>query len=77
MKIEEMVDIFLNSVNFASHAILTLAPLSGYVLSLKALIKLAEHLSFHMKCLDFHLKENLIKQTSFLQKKPFPKARIL
>ena len=50
MKIEEMADIFLNSANFAPHALLTLAPPSGYALNLKALIKVSEgHLSFHMK----------------------------
>ena len=68
MKLEEMADIFLNSANFVSHAFLTLAPSSCYALNLKALIKLAEHLSFHMKYLDLHLKENLIRQTSFLRK---------
>jgi hypothetical protein len=39
MKIEEMADVFLNSANFAPHALLTLAPTSGYALNLKALIK--------------------------------------
>ena len=33
-----MVDIFLNLANFEPHAILTLAPPSGYTLNLKALI---------------------------------------
>jgi hypothetical protein len=42
MKIEEMADIFLTSANFASHAILTLAPSSGYALNLQALIKLSK-----------------------------------
>ena len=40
-------------------------------------IKLAEHLSFYMIYLDFHLKENLIQQTSFLQKVHLLKARIV
>ena len=39
MKIEEMADVFLISVNFALHPLLTLAPHSGYALNLKALIK--------------------------------------
>jgi hypothetical protein len=39
MKIEEMADVFLNSANFAPHALLTLAQPSGYALNLKALIK--------------------------------------
>ena len=37
---------------------------------------LAEHLSFQMKYLDLHLKENLIRQTLFLQKVHPPKARV-
>ena len=79
MKIEKMVDVFLNSANFVLHAFLTLVPPSSYALNLKALInwcqKLAEHLIFHMKYLDLHLKENLIRQTSFLRKTP-PITRI-
>ena len=39
MKIEEMEDIFLN---FSSHALLTLAPPSGYALNLEALIKVSK-----------------------------------
>ena len=39
MKIEEMADVFLNSANFASHALLTLAPPNDYALNLKTLIK--------------------------------------
>ena len=35
MKIEEMEDIFLNSANFAPHALLTLAPPRGYAFNLK------------------------------------------
>ena len=42
MKIEEMADVFLNSVNFAPHAFLTLAPPSGYALNLKALIRVSK-----------------------------------
>jgi hypothetical protein len=42
MKIEEMADIFLNLANFAPHALLTLAPPSGYALNLKALIKVSK-----------------------------------
>ena len=33
MKIDEMADVFLNSANFTSHALLTLAPLSSYTLN--------------------------------------------
>ena len=36
------VDVFLNSANFAPHALLTLAPPSGYALNLKALIKVSK-----------------------------------
>jgi hypothetical protein len=39
MKIEKMMNVFLNSSNFAPNAFLTLAPPSGYALNLKALIK--------------------------------------
>ena len=42
IKIEEMVDVFLNSANFASHAFLTLEPPSGSALNLKALIKVSK-----------------------------------
>ena len=42
MKIEEMVDVFLNSANFAPHAFLNVVPPSGYALSLKALIKMSK-----------------------------------
>jgi hypothetical protein len=42
MKIEEMTDVYLNSVNFAPHAFLNLAPPSGYALNLKALIKVSK-----------------------------------
>ena len=78
MKIEEMADVFLNSANFASHAFFTLAPPSRYIVfepkSIDQGVKLAEHLSFHMKYLDLHLKENLTRQTSFLRKVHLPKA---
>ena len=47
MKIEEMPEVFLSSANLAPHALLTLAPPSSYALNLKALIKLAEHLTFY------------------------------
>ena len=42
MKIDEMVDVFLNSANFVQHALLTLAPPSGYALNLKALIEVSK-----------------------------------
>ena len=42
MKIEEMEDIFLNTANFAAHALLTLVPSSGYALNPKALIKVSK-----------------------------------
>ena len=42
MKIEEMADVFLNSANFAPHALLNLAPPSGYTLKLKTLIKVSK-----------------------------------
>ena len=42
MKIEEMVDVFLNSSNFAKYTFLTLVPPSGYALNLKTLIKVSK-----------------------------------
>ena len=43
MKIEEMADVFLNLSNLAKHTFKTLVPPSGYVLNLKALIKLSKN----------------------------------
>ena len=64
-----MVDVFLNSANFATHAFLNLAHPSGYALNLKALIKVPKVSSTsQLPYLDLHLKENLIRQTSFLRK---------
>ena len=42
MKAKEMADVFLNSANFALHALFSLAPLKGYALNLKALIKVSK-----------------------------------
>ena len=42
IKIEGMAVFFLNSANFAPHALLTLALPSGYALNLKALIKVSK-----------------------------------
>ena len=42
MKIDEMADVFLNSANYAQHALLTFASPSGYTLNLKALIKVSK-----------------------------------
>ena len=41
-KIDEMADVFFNLANFAQHALLTLAPLSGYTLNLQSLIKVSK-----------------------------------
>ena len=73
MKIDKMADVFLNLANFAQHTLLTLAPPSGYTLYPKAWLKVskvsaAEHLSFHIKYCDLHLKETSERQTSFLPK---------
>ena len=56
MKIDKMADVFLNSANFVQHSLLILATPSGYTLYPKA-----EHLNFHTKYCDFHLKETLEK----------------
>ena len=42
MKIDKMADVFLNSANFAQHALLTLAPPNGYILYSNALIKVSK-----------------------------------
>ena len=42
MKIDKMVDVFLNLTNFVEFALLTLVPDSGYTLTLKALIKVSK-----------------------------------
>ena len=73
MKIDKMANVFLNLANFAQHTLLTLAPPSGYTLYPKAWIKVskvsaAEHLSFHMKYCDLHLKETSEK-TNFISPK--------
>ena len=39
---KEMADVYLNLTNFPKHALLTLAPSSGYALNLKALIKVSK-----------------------------------
>ena len=60
MKIDEMVDVFLNLANSVQHALLTLAPPSRYNLNLKAIIKcqkLAEHLRFQIMYCDLYLRE--------------------
>ena len=73
-----MADIFLNLVNFAPHALLTLVPPSGYSFNLIKVSK-DEHISFHLKYLDLHFKENLKRKTSFLKKKKkhFPRVSLL
>ena len=42
LKIEEMVEVFLTSANFAKHTFSTLAPPSSYALNSKALIKVSK-----------------------------------
>ena len=72
-----MADVFLNSTYFSQHSLLTLAPPSGYTLNLKALIKVsnsAEHLSFHIKYCDLHLKEH--SEIKEKLKKHLPKAPV-
>ena len=79
MKIEEMADVFLNSANFASHAFLTLAPPSGYALSLKALIKVSKvsgtaQLSYELFRSSFERK--FYKKNFISPKKTPPKAHV-
>ena len=79
MKIEEMADVFLNLANFASHALLTLAPPCGYALNLKALIKVSKvswtfQLSYEILISSLEKK---IDKTNFIsQKEHLPKARV-
>ena len=68
MKIEEMADVFLNSGNFAKHTFLTLGSPSRYAINLKVSWD-----NFHIEYLDLHLKENLIRQISFLWNNPSQK----
>ena len=52
------------------HVLLTLAPPRRYALNLKTLIKVSKvSWTSQLSYLDLHLKENLIRQTSFLPKK--------
>ena len=58
MKIKELADVFLNLTTFGPHAILTLAPSSGYALNLKALMKvsnvcLTSQLSYNYSLIQF------------------------
>ena len=73
MKIEEMADVFLNSANFVSQALLTFVSPSSYALNLKSLImvsKVSWTSHFHMKYLDLHLKK--IDKTDFISSKRTP-----
>ena len=77
MKIEEMADVFLNSANFAPHALLTLAPPSGYALNLKPLIKVSKvswksQLSYEI--LRSSLKRKFDKTNFISPKKTPPKS---
>ena len=76
MKIEEMEDVFLNLANFASHALLTLVPPSGYALSLKALIKVSwtSQLSYEIFRSSFERKYD--KKNFICLKKTPPKAHV-
>ena len=77
MKIEEMADVFLNSANFASHALLTLAPPSSYALNIKALIKVSKLAKLSCEILRSSLeKKKLRRQISFLRKEHLPKAQV-
>ena len=53
----------ISTSHFAPNAFWTLAPPSGYALNLKILINVSYEI-----LRDLHLKENLIRQTSFLGK---------
>ena len=76
MKIDEIADVFLNSVNFWQHSFSNLAPSSSYTMNLKTLTKVSkvEHLSFHMKYCILHLNENSEKTNFISLKKTPPKS---
>jgi hypothetical protein len=76
MKVVEMGDVFLHSANFAQHALLTLAPSSGYALNLKALIKVSKVSRTYQ--LLYKILRSSFDKTSFISlKEHFPKARVL
>ena len=79
MKIEEMVNVFLNSTNFAPYALLTLAPPMGYALNLKALIKvskvsLSSQLSYEILRSLFERK---FDNTSFISPKKASQKQVI
>ena len=74
MKIDEMVDVFLNSANFWQNAFSTLAPPSSYSMNLKTLTKVskvtwASHLSYEILYSSF-LKKNFSHKTHRLGLRP-------
>ena len=74
MKIEEMVDVFLNSANLVPHALLTLAPPSDYALNLTALIKVPK-VSWTSQLLYETLRSSLEQKfgkTNFISPKGTP-----
>jgi hypothetical protein len=76
MKVVEMGDVFLHSANFAQHALLTLAPSSGYALNLKALIKVSKVSRTYQ--LLYEIPRSSFDKTNFISlKEHFPKARVL
>ena len=79
MNIDEMMDIFLDSVNFTSHAFLTLVPPSDYALNLKALIKVSK-LSWTSQLLygiiKYPLEQKSEKTIFIFPKRTPPKSHI-
>ena len=77
MEIEEMVDVFLNSANFVSHAFLTLAPPSGYALNLKTLnkvLKVSSTSQLSYEILRSSLERKFDKTNFISPKKTPPKS---
>ena len=72
-----MGDVFLNSANFAQHALLTLAPPSGNALNFKALIKVSKDSGtsqLFYEILTSSLKRKFDKTNLICSKNTFPKA---
>ena len=71
MKIEEIVEVFLNSANFMPDAFLILAPPSGYALNLKSLIKVS-NVSWTSQLYMKYVLERKFDKTNFISPKKTP-----
>ena len=77
MKIDEMVDVFLNSSNSATHAFFSLAPPSCYTLNLKKLTEVSKvswSSQFSYKILWSSFEKKIIKDKLHFSEKTPPKS---